>query len=61
MNDITRELLKDKEVAAMLGVGIATVWRYAKSGQIPAPIRFGNSTRWRVSEISEWIEAQQAA
>lgn len=27
----------------------------------PKPIKFGHSTRWRLSEVSEWIEARAAA
>ncbi len=55
------ELLKDREVASRLGIGVSTVWRLSKAGKLPPPIKIGGSTRWRVSEISEWIEAQQAA
>ena len=27
----------------------------------PKPIKFGHSTRWKLSEVSEWIEARAAA
>ena len=27
----------------------------------PKPIKFGHSTRWRLSEVSEWIESKAAA
>lgn len=39
-------------VAALHGVGPATVWRWVKSGRLPAPVKLGpNTTAWRVGEL----------
>ena len=39
-------------VAALKGVGPATVWRWVKSGHLPAPVKLGpNTTAWRVGDL----------
>ena len=39
-------------VAALHGIGPATVWRWVKSGRLPAPVKLGpNTTAWRVGEL----------
>lgn len=38
-------------VAALNGVSTVTVWRWAKSGLLPAPIRFGGVTVWNVGAL----------
>lgn len=40
MNDKpTKQLLSVVEVAAVLGLGISTVWRQVKLGNLPEPVR----------------------
>ncbi len=46
-----KQMLTDKEVAEMLGLGKSTVWKFVKDGHLPAPIRLGRATRWRKSDI----------
>lgn len=39
-------------VAALNSVGPATVWRWVKSGRLPAPVKLGpNTTAWRVGDL----------
>lgn len=39
-------------VAALHGVGPATVWRWVKAGRLPAPVKLGpNTTAWRVGDL----------
>jgi prophage regulatory protein len=39
-------------VAALHGVGPATVWRWVKAGRLPAPLKLGpNVTAWRVGSL----------
>lgn len=41
-----------QQVAARLGVSVATVWRWAADGTLPKPVKLGpNTTRWRVADI----------
>ena len=52
-------LLKDVDVAAMLGVSRRRVWSMVSTGSLPEAIKVGGgrSTRWRLSEVHAWIEA----
>ena len=39
-------------VAALHGIGPATVWRWVKSGRLPAPLKLGpNTTAWNVGAL----------
>lgn len=39
-------------VAAIYGVSMATVWRWAASGRIPKPVKLGpNTTAWNVGTL----------
>jgi len=39
-------------VAALKGIGPATVWRWVKAGRLPAPVKLGpNTTAWRVGDL----------
>ena len=54
-NGKSDRLLRVGEVAERLGVSTRTVWSLRSAGEIPAPIRFGNNTRWKRSEIETYI------
>lgn len=45
------------EAAKMLAIGRSTFWAHVKAGLLPAPIRIGGSTRWRVSDLQQHIQA----
>lgn len=47
-----------KTLADYLGVSINTVWRWSRTGRLPAPIKIGpNSTRWRVGDVRAALAA----
>lgn len=47
--------LKDVDLAARFGVSRVTIWRWAREGRLPSPVRLGpGSTRWRRTEIEQW-------
>jgi excisionase family DNA binding protein len=48
-------LITATELAALLQVSTRTLWRLHSAGQIPEPVRFGGSTRWRFDEVQNWI------
>ena len=52
MPDIDK-LLRDKEVAEILGCSTATFWRRVQEGTIPRPLKIGGLSRWKRS----WVEA----
>ncbi|CAG0986345.1 hypothetical protein PHYC_02045 [Phycisphaerales bacterium] len=53
-------LLRAREVSRLLAISVRGVWRLASAGQIPPPVRVGGATRWRASDIHEFIGGQKA-
>ena len=53
-------LLRAAQVAEALGVSVRQVWKLRAQGSLPAPIKVGNSTRWRASEIQRWIRGERS-
>ncbi len=49
----TNFYLSDKALAARYEVSRASIWRWAKSGQLPKPVKIFGSTRWVLLEIEE--------
>lgn len=46
--------LTDRQLAERYGVSRVTIWRWARSGRLPAPVRLGaNTTRWRSDAVAE--------
>ena len=57
----TTLLLTVKQVAHLLELGVRSVWRQASSGELPAPISIGGSTRWERGAIEEYVRDKVAA
>jgi predicted DNA-binding transcriptional regulator AlpA len=49
-------LIRDTETATILGCSRATVWALVKTGKIPAPVKIGSMSRWRLSDIQIVID-----
>ncbi len=49
------ELLTIRELARALKLSPRSIWRLVRKQQLPSPIRIGGSIRWRVGEVSSWI------
>lgn len=49
-------LLTAEEVALRLNVSERTLWRLLSAGKLPKPVRFGRNTRWKATEVAEWIQ-----
>jgi predicted DNA-binding transcriptional regulator AlpA len=58
--DGSKMLFTVGEVAHFFRCGVTTVWRWAKEGKIPQPIRIGGVTRWKLDEIQACIAAAEA-
>lgn len=55
-------LVDVKAVAALLDVHPNSVWRLARSGKLPAPVKLSEqSTRWRVGDIRKALASLRAA
>jgi predicted DNA-binding transcriptional regulator AlpA len=50
-------LLSANAAARLCGRSEASWWRDLSAGRIPAPVKLGGRTLWRVLELREWIEA----
>jgi prophage regulatory protein len=48
-------LISAADFAQLLQVSTRTLWRQLSAGQIPPPVRFGGTVRWRLEEIRKWI------
>ena len=48
-------LITAVELARLLQVSTRTLWRLRSGGQLPEPVRFAGTVRWRLSEIKNWI------
>jgi excisionase family DNA binding protein len=48
-------LITAAELARMLQVSTRTLWRLRSAGQLPQPVQFGGSVRWRLEEVQKWI------
>jgi predicted DNA-binding transcriptional regulator AlpA len=50
-------LLRDSEVAQLLGVSRRQIWKLLKTQALPEPVRIIGSVRWREADIDAWIGA----
>lgn len=51
------EFLNVKEVAALLGASVSTIWRWSKEGTMPKPMKFGvQITRWKKSDLENFLK-----
>ncbi len=57
MNQVASDhLLTAKAVAEKLGVSESTVWRWAREGIMPKPVKLGkNTSRWKESSIQTFL------
>ena len=55
-------LVNDKTVAALLGVHRNSVWRMARSGKLPTPVKVSEqTTRWRVGDLRKVLSSLKSA
>ena len=59
---MTDRILRPREVCRAIGLSRTTLWRKAKGGDFPAPVRLGpNSIGWRDSTVQEWLDNRESA
>lgn len=62
MGRVESRFHKDKEVATIVGVSRATIWRWVERGTFPAPHRLGpNTTAWARDEVDTWLAQRTGA
>ena len=54
--------LSDKDLSLRFNVGRATIWRWVKRNEFPAPIQLSaGCTRWRSDDVDSWQERKTGA
>jgi len=48
-------LVPAAEAAQMLSIGRSTFWNKVKENKLPQPMRFAGVTRWRVSDLQDFV------
>ena len=52
--------LRPAQTAEFLGIGLSTLWTWAKRPDFPRPRKIGPKvTVWDLSELIQWRDAQQ--
>lgn len=54
----TERLLPLPEVESRSGFKSSFIYQLIKENKFPAPVKIGNASRWRESEVQAWIQAQ---
>jgi predicted DNA-binding transcriptional regulator AlpA len=44
-------LVDAQEAAALFSMGKSTFWREVKNKNVPAPVKIGGLTRWRLADL----------
>lgn len=59
---MTDRILRLPEVKTITGFGRSSIYRLAKAGKFPKPIKLGErASGWHESEILRWIEERTTA
>lgn len=49
------KLLKIEEVLEILNIPKTSFYRYVKNGIVPPPVKIGRSSRWKSSDIQNFL------
>lgn len=49
-------LVDAAEAASLLSMGKSTLWREVGKGTVPAPIKIGGLTRWRMEDLRRFFQ-----
>lgn len=55
----TQQMLDVRQVAAMTGQSVRTVWRRSGKGEMPRPVHLGSLARWSRARVQEWLDEKQ--
>jgi predicted DNA-binding transcriptional regulator AlpA len=50
-------LIDVRELGRITGLSAATIWRHHEAGLIPPGHHIGRAVRWRLRDITAWIDA----
>lgn len=52
-------LVSVESAAKMMGCGRSTFWARVRAGHYPAPVKDCGSTRWRVADLQQHVQAMR--
>jgi predicted DNA-binding transcriptional regulator AlpA len=52
---LSSALLSVRDVAARLGICTQSVWRLVAAGGFPTPIYIGQSLRWSIADVDQYL------
>ena len=52
-------LLRPDELASLLGIPLATIYRWRSRGDGPCGIRVGRHVRYRREDVEQWLDEQR--
>ena len=52
-------LLSPEELGGLLGVPVATIYRWRSHGEGPRGFRIGRHVRYRLDDVDEWLESRR--
>ncbi len=56
---VDRCLLRPDEIASLLGIPLATIYRWRSRGDGPSGIRVGHHVRYRREDVERWLDEQR--
>lgn len=57
---ISPQFLRLKDIVALVGLRVSTIYRYMALGAFPKPKKFGRSSLWVAAEVNQWIARRVA-
>ena len=56
---LSRRAIRIRMVSEKTGLAVSSIWRLARQGQFPAPVRLSpGCTAWFEHEIDAWLDAK---
>lgn len=52
-----KQLIDVKEVKAITGLSVTSIYKYVNQGIFPQPKKCGRSTRWKLADIMEYVNS----
>jgi len=61
IEDLESYLLSPEELSVLLGIPVATVYRWRSHGGGPAGFRIGKHLRYRFEDVEHWLDLRRTS
>ena len=58
---MTEKFLTISEVVNIVGFKKSTIYKFINEKKFPKPIKIGKSSRWKLSDIQQWMNSVTSA